>query len=173
MGARFHFRLTRVWPGDTSQPERRPCSTWPPSVCSSCTGTKLESPGAWRTSTPWGACVIESCSLQKWAAPLGPDKRWSDGGPASWTGPFGGAWRRAPWRSSAWRRSRCWRCGSRRRCLPPGRALWRSGPVLVVWTSTKPCSNTWRSSRSGLAMDPPCLMWRWGWHCPSPPRNLH
>lgn len=168
MGVHCRFRLTRVWPGDTSQPERRPCSTWPPSACSSCMETKPESPGAWRTSTPWAACAPESCSSPKWAAPPDLDKRWSAGGPASWTGPCGGGWRRAPWRSSAWRRSRCWRCGLRRRCPPPGRVSWRSGPALMVWTSTRPCSNTWRSSRSGLATDPPCLMWRWVSQRPSP-----
>lgn len=155
------FRPMRAWPGDISLPEKRPCSTSPRCAFSSYMATKLESPGVWRTSTLWAACAAASSSLPRWVEPRAQAKLWSVGGPASWTGPCDGGWRRARWRSSAWRRSRCWRCGWRRRCLPPGRASWRSGPASRVWTSIRPCSNTWPSSRSGLDMDPHCLMLRY------------
>lgn len=60
-----------------------------------------------------------------------------------------------------WRRSRCWRCGWRRRRPPHGPACWRSGPGCRECPSTKPCLNTWALLRSGLDMDQLCLMWRW------------
>ena len=71
-------------------------------------------------------------------------------------------WTERCWLGSRWRRSRCWRCGWRRRPRPLGPTSWRSGLAFRACHSTRPCWTTWASSRSGPVTAPLCLMWRWG-----------